>query len=176
MEMTVRKRKTKGYYLSEVSKGQMHPKAVGTHVTSPCMFALTRSHRSQSFCKHTAGHLPWTMNTLGLLPPLEVPMAALFHHLALGHSQAEGKGELTLQAQLTVITCLNCRAGAMPTSWTSPTWYTYTSPFTQLNVQGCILFFYTSATYQTEAVTRPLDKQSAPASTICPCLPQPQRA
>lgn len=97
--------------------------AVDNRVTSPCMFALTCLHRSQSwpfFCKHTAGHLPMTMNTSSLLPPQEVPVATLFHHLALGHSQIESEGQLTLQAQrrlLTVTTCLNCRAGAMPTSW-----------------------------------------------------------
>lgn len=94
--------------------------AEGNDVASPCMFALTCSHRSESwpfFCKHTAGHLPWTMNTPSLLPPLEVPMATSFHYLALGHSQVESEGQPTLQAQryqLTITT--NSRAGAMPTS------------------------------------------------------------
>lgn len=40
-------------------------------------------------------------------------------------------------------------------------------PFTQLNLQGCILFLYTSATYHTKAVTRLLDKQPAPSPSIC---------
>lgn len=67
-----------------------------------------------------ADESPWTMNMLSLLQPLKCPWH-LFHYRALGHSQAESKGQLTLQAQrchLTVTMCLTHRAGTMLTSWT----------------------------------------------------------
>lgn len=51
-------------------------------------------------------------------------------------------------------------------------------PLTQFNIQGCILWLYTYATYQTEAATRvpgQIAFSSSPAFA-CPCLQQPQTA
>lgn len=73
----------------------------------------------------------------------EVPMATLFHYHALGHSQAESKGQLTLQAQrchLTVTMCLTHRAGTMLTSWTL-THLTHTSPLHTAQCTGMYLVF-----------------------------------
>lgn len=113
------------------------------HVTSPCMFAVTCSHRSQSANTELAMSpgqwICWVYFHLWKYPWLPYSITLLWGTPSLrardsSHCKPRGASSLSPRA-------LTAVQGLCPPRGSSPTWYTHTSPLHTVQCTGLYLVF-----------------------------------